>query len=132
MHSEDNRNHGDHCIITINRLFTSVINYYQLPLYICCTLIQERALLAVHSSASFPNRLDLTFGSRRKLLLLQISMLCLHRVTITFTLRSFFKNPGFAERTNDNMIWSSSFPIFILSIQQVVEYERLHLGKSLR
>lgn len=48
--------------------------------------------------------------SRRKARLEQMTMLFLHRVSITLVRRWFVRNPSLLERTTETIIWSASFP----------------------
>lgn len=67
-------------------------------------------LFSIQCEANRPQSVLLTSFLNKNFLLLQMSMLVLHRESITFIRRSFFKNPKPPERTRLMMIWSSSFP----------------------
>lgn len=62
------------------------------------------------AAASFPTSVFATLPAVTKLRLVQMIMLFLHRVSMTFVLRTLFKNPTRWERTRETMMWSSSFP----------------------
>jgi hypothetical protein len=62
-------------------------------------------------AASFPTSVLAASPVVTKSRLVQIIILFLHRVSMTFVLRTFSRNPTPLERTREMMMWSASFPV---------------------
>ena len=84
------------------------------------------------AAASFPTSVRAALPNDKKSRLVQIIMLFLHRVSMTFALRTFFRNPMPLERTREMMIWSSSFPApnvrqISWLVKKLFTLERIHV-----
>lgn len=83
-------------------------NYLMMPLTISRPSNQESGpIVRASCPTSVPAALPFVTKSR----FVQMIMLFLHRVSMTFVLREFFKNPTPWVRTRETIMWSSSFPV---------------------
>jgi hypothetical protein len=90
-------------------------NHFKMPLTISRPSNQESGPMV---RASCPTSVLVAFPFVTKSRFVQMIMLCLHRVNMTFVLREFFKNPTPWVRTRDTIMWSSSFPA--ASVSQIL------------